>query len=183
MAVLRDVAPLRLGNLQKIAADASETDGLRRGRAFIGHRHLLEIVVIDAKQKGTRNENRDQSTHSRSLAPGRSACKSGAKEACARKQQNSFAASATALLPDFSHRRRAKRPARYRRGAALGIALVCAGQRFPINFNRSQRRAAVFWITLNAADSSIGLDLDDVSGKGLPAVFLERRGKTGGTAE
>ncbi len=90
MAVLRDVAALRLGHLQKIGADANEADCLRRGRAFIGHRHLLEVVVIDAKQKSTSNENRDQSTHNRSLALGRSACKSGAEDACARNQQNFY---------------------------------------------------------------------------------------------
>ena len=105
MAVQSDVAALRLGNLQKIGADASEADGLRRGRAFIGHRHLLEIIVIDAKEKSTSNEHRDQSTHNRSLALGRSACKCGAKDACARKQQNSFTAPAMALLLNFSRRR------------------------------------------------------------------------------
>src|SRR5580700_6971381 len=108
MAVLRDVAALPLGNLQKIAADAGEADCLRRGRAFIGHRHLLEIVMIDAKEKSTRNENRDQRTHTTSLARDSSACKSGAKDACASKQQSSFTARPMALLLNLSRRRPAR---------------------------------------------------------------------------
>jgi hypothetical protein len=108
MAVLRDVAALPLGNLHKIAAHASQADCLRRGRAFIAHRHLLEIVVIHAKEKSTRNENRDQGTHTRSLALDSSAGKSGAKDACASKQQNSFTALRMALLLNLSRLRPAR---------------------------------------------------------------------------
>lgn len=41
MAVRGDVSALRLGDLQKVAAYTREADGLGRGRAFIGTRHLL----------------------------------------------------------------------------------------------------------------------------------------------
>jgi hypothetical protein len=54
--------------------------------------------VIDAKQKSTRNENRDQGTHTGSLALGSGAGKSPAKGACASKQQNPFAAPTMAVL-------------------------------------------------------------------------------------
>lgn len=104
MPVLRDVAALRLGNLQKISANAGEAYGLRWRGAFVSDRHFFEVEMIDAKQKRCGDENRDEGTHRGSLALSRTACKTGAKNACARKQQNSSSTGTPASLLDFSYR-------------------------------------------------------------------------------
>src|ERR1700688_2582270 len=52
MAVRGDVAAFRLGDLEEVASNARQADGLRRSRTFIRDRHSLQIKVIYDKEKG-----------------------------------------------------------------------------------------------------------------------------------
>jgi len=47
-----DVEAFGHGDLQEVASNASQGDGLRRSRAFIRGRHLLQREVIYGKEKG-----------------------------------------------------------------------------------------------------------------------------------
>ena len=50
MPVRRYIPAFRLRDLQEIAAHAGEADRLRRRRAFIRGRHLLQISAVDDKK-------------------------------------------------------------------------------------------------------------------------------------
>lgn len=52
MAVGGDVTAFRLGDLQEVASNVCQTDGLRRSRTFIGHRHFLQVKTIHDEEKG-----------------------------------------------------------------------------------------------------------------------------------
>ena len=65
MAVRGDVAAFRLGDLQEVASNARQADGLRRSRTFIGDRHSLQIEVIYDKEKGGTYQDADKRAHGR----------------------------------------------------------------------------------------------------------------------
>src|SRR5712664_1691195 len=65
MAVRGDVAAFRLGDLQEIASNARQADGLRWSGTFIRCRHSLQIEVIHDKEKGCTNKNADKRAHER----------------------------------------------------------------------------------------------------------------------
>src|SRR5260370_36729597 len=60
MAGLGDVAAVRLGDLQEVASNARQADGLRWSGTFIRCRHSLQIEVIDDKEKSSTNQNADE---------------------------------------------------------------------------------------------------------------------------
>src|SRR5260370_24353220 len=51
-AVGGDVGAFGLGDLQEVAANARQTDGLRSSRTFIRGRHSLQNEIIDGEAKG-----------------------------------------------------------------------------------------------------------------------------------
>src|SRR6266481_8866460 len=69
MAVGGDVAAFRLRDLEEVASNARQADGLRRSRTFIRDRHSLQIEVIYDKEKGGTDQNADQTPNYRLLAP------------------------------------------------------------------------------------------------------------------
>ncbi len=65
MAVGGDVAAFRLRDLEEVASNARQADGLRRSRTFIRDRHSLQIEVIYDKEKGGTDQNADKRAHER----------------------------------------------------------------------------------------------------------------------
>ena len=65
MAIRGDVAAFRLGDLQEVASNARQADGLRRSRTFIRDRHSLQIEVIYDKEKGGTYQDADKRAHGR----------------------------------------------------------------------------------------------------------------------
>ena len=65
MAVRGDVAAFRLCDLEEIASNARQADGLRRSRTFIRDRHSLQIKVIYDKEKGGTDQDADKRAHGR----------------------------------------------------------------------------------------------------------------------
>ena len=63
VAVLRDKKALGLRDLQQIASNAREADGLRGRRAFVGGGHFLQIEVIDTEEYGGSDENHSKGSH------------------------------------------------------------------------------------------------------------------------
>ena len=80
LAIEGDVRTLGLGNLQKVAANSSQADGLGGGGAFIGDGHLFDGIKIDATGNGSNNEKTGKSTHKKSLAP-----RSGSFKSCRKR--------------------------------------------------------------------------------------------------
>ncbi len=68
LAVDGDVAVFRIGNLQKVHANASQADGLRGSSTFIRGRHLLQIEMIHDKEKSGTDQNTDKKAHARIMA-------------------------------------------------------------------------------------------------------------------
>jgi hypothetical protein len=66
--VRRDVPPFRLRDLQKVAADARQADGLGRRRSLVRRGHLLQIKMINTEENRGRNQNSNKSTHTRIVA-------------------------------------------------------------------------------------------------------------------
>jgi len=52
LAVGGDVEAFGLGDLQEVASNAGQADGLRCSRTFIRGRHFLQRELIDGKEKG-----------------------------------------------------------------------------------------------------------------------------------
>ncbi|MCU1316805.1 MAG: hypothetical protein JWN63_2127 [Candidatus Acidoferrum typicum] len=65
MAVRGDVASFRLGNLQEVASNAGQADGLGWSRTTIRGRHALQIEVIYDKEKGGTDQDADKRAHGR----------------------------------------------------------------------------------------------------------------------
>ena len=75
-AVQGDIGEFRLRDLQQIAADAGQGDGLRRSGALIGGGHLLEIVVESAIENADGHKNDGQAFHTGIVGPDASPRKS-----------------------------------------------------------------------------------------------------------
>ncbi len=58
-----DVGAFGHGDLQEVASNASQGDGLRRSGAFIGGRHPLQRELIDGEEKGGTDKKADKSAH------------------------------------------------------------------------------------------------------------------------
>jgi hypothetical protein len=68
MAVSGDVAAFRLGDLQEVASNAGEADGLRWSRTVIRGRHALHIEVIYDKKEGGSDQDASKRAHERIVA-------------------------------------------------------------------------------------------------------------------
>ena len=79
VAVRSDVSAFGLGDLQQVAANTNETDGLRGGRAAISGRHLLQIDAIDDKEKSRCDHNAQNGAHSEIVALPEARCKQSAR--------------------------------------------------------------------------------------------------------
>jgi len=69
IAIRSDVTAFGLGDLEEVAANADQADGLGRGCAAIRGGHLLQIDAIDNKEKSGRNHNAQNRAHSEIVAP------------------------------------------------------------------------------------------------------------------
>jgi hypothetical protein len=69
IAIRSDVATFGLGDLEEVAANADQADGLRWSRAAIRGWHLLQVDAIDDKEKSGRNHNAQNRAHSEIVAP------------------------------------------------------------------------------------------------------------------
>lgn len=68
MAIQRDITALGLGDLQQVGAHTGQADGLRGRRAFIRHRHLFEIEMVDSKERGSGNQDCSKRAHKKIVA-------------------------------------------------------------------------------------------------------------------
>src|SRR2546423_610082 len=68
MAVRGNVAAFRHGDLQEVASNAGQADGLRRSGTFVRGRHFLQIEVIHDKEKRGTDQNANKRAHSRIVA-------------------------------------------------------------------------------------------------------------------
>src|SRR6266851_1663909 len=69
MAVRGDVAAFGLCDLQKVHSNASQADGLRGSRTFVGSRHSLQREVINEEEKGGTGQKPDKRAHEGIVAP------------------------------------------------------------------------------------------------------------------
>jgi len=75
MAILCDVNPFGLRNLQKVGANSGETDRLRGSRAGVRHRHSPQGVLVHPKPNGAGNKDGNQCSHHPIFFALRVACK------------------------------------------------------------------------------------------------------------
>src|SRR5260370_33358202 len=68
-AVGGDVRAFGLGDLQEVAANARQTDGLRSSGTFIRGRHSLQREMIDGEEKGGTDEKADKRPREKMGAP------------------------------------------------------------------------------------------------------------------
>src|SRR5438132_11441445 len=68
MAVGRDVTAFRLGDLQEVASNAGQGDGLRGSCAFVGRRHSLQREVVEDEDKGGTGQKANKRAHERIVA-------------------------------------------------------------------------------------------------------------------
>jgi len=68
LAVNGDVGALRLGDLQEVASDTGQGDGLRRSRAFVGRRHSLQGEMIHNEEQGGAGQKSDKRAHKEIVA-------------------------------------------------------------------------------------------------------------------
>src|SRR5260370_12406766 len=68
IAVGGDVGAFGLGDLQEVASNARQADGLRRSGTFIRGRHSLQRELIDGKEEGGTDEKADKSAHEKIVA-------------------------------------------------------------------------------------------------------------------
>jgi len=68
MAVGGDVGAFRLGDLQEVASNADQSDGLCGCRALVGRRHSLQKEVVDHEEKGGTNQKADKRAHEQIVA-------------------------------------------------------------------------------------------------------------------
>ena len=68
MAVGGEVGAFRLGDLQEVASNADQSDGLRGRRALVGRRHSLQREVINGEKKGGTNQKADKRAHEEIVA-------------------------------------------------------------------------------------------------------------------
>src|SRR2546426_11844944 len=68
MAIRRNVAALRLCDLQKVAAHAGQADSLGRRRSFVRRGHLLQEKVINPEEDRGGYQNSSKSGHRRIVA-------------------------------------------------------------------------------------------------------------------
>src|ERR1700741_94787 len=87
MAIGGDVAAFRLSDLQEIASNARQADGLRRSRTFIRGRHSIQIEVIYDKEKGGTDQNADKRTHGEIVSLPVAHCNEDRTASCVRKQR------------------------------------------------------------------------------------------------
>src|SRR6266446_1463066 len=94
MAIRRNVAALRLCDLQKVAAHTSQADSLGRRRSFVRRGHLLQVKMINPEEDRGGYQNSDKSAHTRIVALPDASRK---RRACAGALGNN------GLLFDFAH--------------------------------------------------------------------------------
>src|SRR5260370_37730522 len=65
LAVGGDVGAFGLGDLQQVASNARQADGLRRSGAFVRGGHSLQREMINDEEKGGTDEKADKRAHER----------------------------------------------------------------------------------------------------------------------
>ena len=68
MAVDGDVGAFRLGDLQEVASNADQADGLRGRRALVSRRHFLQKDLVNDKEKGGTYQKADKRAHEEIVA-------------------------------------------------------------------------------------------------------------------
>ena len=68
MAVDGDVGAFRFGDLQKVASNADQGDGLRGRRALVSRRHFLQKDLVNDKEKGGTYQKADKRAHEEIVA-------------------------------------------------------------------------------------------------------------------
>lgn len=68
MTVSGDIAAFGLGDLQEVASNAGQADGLGWSSAAVRGGHALQIEVIDNEEKGSTYQKADKSAHERIVA-------------------------------------------------------------------------------------------------------------------
>ncbi len=85
-----DVGAFGHGDLQEVASNASQGDGLRRSGTFIGGRHPLQRELIDGEEKGGTDEKADKSAHVKDCGAGLGTLQAARWISCVRKQHLHF---------------------------------------------------------------------------------------------
>ena len=91
MAVDGDVGAFRLGDLQEVASNADQGDGLRGRRALVSRRHSLQKDVVNDKEKGGTYQKADKRAHEEIVARLVARFKQDRNASCVRKQRPSLA--------------------------------------------------------------------------------------------
>jgi len=91
MAVDGDVGAFRLGDLQEVASNADQGDGLRGRRALVSRRHFLQKEVVNDKEKGGTYQKADKRAHEEIVARLVARFKQDRNASCVRKQRPSLA--------------------------------------------------------------------------------------------
>src|SRR5882724_3667367 len=68
MPIRRNIAALRLSDLQKVAAHAGQADSLGRRRSFVRRRHFLQEKMINPEEDRGGYQNSNKSAHTRIVA-------------------------------------------------------------------------------------------------------------------